>query len=117
MTQVSGIASTPTIATSPSAVAWISGRHAAVATIGHDGRVRTCEIDRGWWTQGRFVNRVARTIGACNRVEIIGPRSARLALERAFVVEFRRPDDLIDVETSGVVDLDELVARVRKLGS
>jgi hypothetical protein len=115
MTQLPEVASTPTVATSPSAVAWINGRHAAVATIGHDGRIRTCEIDRGWWTPGRFVNRVARTIGACNRIEIIGRRSARLALEREVVAEYRRPDHLIDVETSGIVDLDELVARVRKL--
>jgi hypothetical protein len=104
-------------ATAPSAVVWINGRQAAVAAMSHDGRISTCEISRGWWSQAAFLAQVVRQIGDRQRVVILGPSSIRLALEREYVAMFQRPDRLVDVEPAGSVSLEELVERVRTLAA
>ena len=103
--------------TAPSAVAWINGRHAVVAVMSHDGRISTCEIDRGTWPQERFLAHVVSAIGDRERVVILGPSSVRLALEREYVGMFHRPDRLVDVEPAGPVSREDLVARLRTLSA
>jgi hypothetical protein len=101
----------------PSAVAWINGREASVAMMSGDGRISTCQITRGWLPEGAYLAQVVRVIGDRQRVVILGPSSARLALEREYVAMFRRPDRLVDVEPAGPVSSDELVDRLRTLAA
>ncbi len=101
----------------PSAVAWINGREASVAMMSGDGRISMCQITRGWLPEGAYLARVVRVIGDRQRVVILGPRSARLALEREYVAMFRRPDRLVDVELAGPVSSEELVDRLRTLAA
>jgi hypothetical protein len=75
----------------PSAVVWINGRHAFAALMSHDGRVSTCEITRGWFTETAYLAQVVHVIGDRQRVVILGPSSARLALEREYAAIFRQP--------------------------
>ena len=101
----------------PSAVAWINGRQASVAMMSGDGRISTCEITRGWLPEGAYLAQVVRVIGDRQRVVILGPSSARLALEREYVAMFLRPDRLVDVEPAGPVSSEELVDRLRTLSA
>lgn len=100
-----------------SAVAWINGRQASVAIMSADGRISTCEITRGWLTEAAYLAQVVRVIGDRQRVVILGPSSARLALEREYVAMFRRPDRLVDVEPAGPISSQELVDRLRALAA
>ena len=99
----------------PSAVVWINGRQAIVATMSRDRRISTCEITRGSLTATAYLAQVVRVIGDRERVVILGPSSVRLALEREYVAEFHRPDRLVDVEPAGPMSADELVERLRTL--
>ncbi|HEY3162767.1 MAG TPA: hypothetical protein VGJ71_00315 [Candidatus Limnocylindrales bacterium] len=101
----------------PSAVVWINRRQAVVAAISHDGRLRTCEITRGWLPEAGYLATVIRVIGDPQRVMILGPGSVRLALERAYVACQRHPDRLVDVEPAGATSADDLVGRVRALAA
>jgi len=101
----------------PSAVVWINGRQAFVALMGHDGRISTCEISRGWSTLASYVAQVVRVIGDRERVVILGPTSARLALERDYVAMYRRPDRLVDVEPAGALSPEDVVDRLRTLAA
>ena len=100
-----------------SAVVWISEYEAVVAALRDDGRVSTCEIGRGALPEPTFLAQVIRVIGDRTRVVILGPSSARLALEREYVALFQRPDQLVDVEPAGPVSIEELVDRVRTLAA
>ena len=101
----------------PSAVAWINGRQPSVAMMSGDGRISTCEITRGWLPEAAYLAQVVRVIGDRLRVVILGPSSARLALEREYVAMFRRPDRLVGVEPAGPVSSQELVDRLRTLAA
>lgn len=101
----------------PSAVAWINRRQAIVATMGSDGRISTCEINRGLEPELPYLALVVRAIGDRQRVVILGPSSIRLALEREYVAIYRRPDRLVDVEPAGALHAEELVGRLRALAS
>ena len=96
----------------PSAAVWINRHRAMVAMMGHDGRISTCEISRGWLPQTQYLAQVVRVIGDRPRVLILGPSSVRLALEREYVALFQRPDRLVDVEPAGPVDAETLVDRL-----
>lgn len=100
-----------------SAVVWINGRQAIVATMSGDGRISTCEIHRGLEPEPSFLALVVRAIGDRARVMILGPSSARLALEREYVAIFQRPERLVDVEPAGVIDTEKLVDRLRALAA
>lgn len=104
-------------AVAPSAVVWINGCQALVTTVGHDGRVSTCEISRGWLPERSFLAQVVRVIGDRRRVLILGPNSIRLALESEYVATFRRPDRLVYVEPAGTMDAEELVDLLRTLSA
>jgi len=99
----------------PSAVVWINGRQAVVATMNADGHISTYDVNRGLESEPAYLALVVRAIGDCARVVILGPSSARLALEREYVAIFRRPDRLLDVEPAGAIDLESLVDRLRAL--
>jgi hypothetical protein len=99
----------------PSAVVWINGQEAIVVAMDHEGRLSTCEVYRGTSPELGYLAQVVRIIGDRERVVILGPSSARLALEREYVAIYKRPDRLVDVEPSERVTIDDLVARVRTL--
>jgi hypothetical protein len=99
----------------PSAVVWINGRQAIVATMSYDGRISTCDISRGWLSQPSYLARVVRVIGDRQRVLILGPSPIRLALERAYVAMFKRPERLVDVEPADAIDAEAVVDRLRTL--
>ncbi len=101
----------------PSAVVWINGRRANVVAMNSDGRISTCDISRGRLPEGSYLAQVVRAIGDRQRVVILGPGFARLALEREYVAMFRRPDRLVDVEPAGPVSSEELVDRLRTLAT
>jgi hypothetical protein len=102
---------------SPSAVAWINGHEAIVARLGSDGRESTSEISRGSLPERSFLALVVRAIGDRQRLLILGPSSARLALEREYASIFRGPGRLVDVEASGPVEVNGLAERLRTLAS
>ena len=101
----------------PSAVVWINGRQAFVALMSHDGRISTCEISRGWFTQSAYLAQVVHLIGDRQRLVILGPSSTRLALERDYVAMFHRPDRLVDVERADTLSPEEVIDRLRTLAA
>ena len=101
----------------PSAVVWVNGRQAIVATIDRDGQICTCEMHRSLEEEPSYLARIVHVIGDRDRVLILGPSSARLALEREYVTIFQRPDRLLDVEPAGAIDAESLIARLRTLAS
>jgi hypothetical protein len=109
-------AGTPAIAAVPaSAVAWINGRRAMVVTMGEEGRISTCSVDRGLEPEASFLALVARAIGDRDRVVILGPTSHRLKLEREYVARHPRAGRLVDVELSGPLSEAALIDRSREL--
>jgi hypothetical protein len=96
----------------PSAVAWITSRRALVARIDHEGHVSTCRIERGRDPEPSYLAIVARAIGEQDRVAILGPSAARLALEREYVAIYHRPERLIDVERPVRPEEADLVDRL-----
>jgi hypothetical protein len=113
-------ATRPTIATRPSAVAWIDDRHAYVATNAASGDLLFTEIrPRSDVAEhdATYLARVVDAIGDRERIAILGPDEQRLALEREYVLIFRRPDRLIDVEPSSLADRIEIAERLRALAS
>jgi hypothetical protein len=106
--------SAPAIAT-PSAVVWLDGRQADVASMSADGNISTCEVTRGSMDQAAYLAQVVRAIGDRRRVMILGPSSVRLALEREYVAIFQRPDRLVDVEPAGPASSKALTDRLRTL--
>lgn len=101
----------------PSAVVWIDDRRAIVAAMAPEGNVSTCEVERGPLAEIDYLAQIVRVIDDRERVVILGPGPARLALEREYVAIYRRPDRLVDVEPAGTLDRDELIARLRTLAS
>jgi len=100
-----------------SAVVWINGRQAIVATMGGDRQVFTCEINRGLSPEPAYLALVVRAVGDRQRVVILGPSSARLALEREYVSIYHRPDRIVDVEPAGALNTEDLVERLRALAA
>jgi hypothetical protein len=105
------------VAPRPSAAVWINSRSAIIALMGDDGQVSTCEIDRGVEPEQSFLAIVVRAIGDRERVLIIGPGAARLALEREYVSIYQRPDRLVDVEPGDALDRVDLVRRLCELAA
>jgi hypothetical protein len=104
----------------PSAVAWIDDDHALVATILASGTVLVEEIEPRPGLAGpdtTYLARVVDAVGDRERIAILGPGAGRLALEREYVLIYRTPDRLIDVEPSKAATRAELVNRVRLLSS
>lgn len=98
-----------------SAAACIDGRQARVARTDVHGTIWTCLINRGNALESAYLAAVVDAIGDRERVLILGRDPEALALERAYVAIYRRPDRLVDVEPAGPVGERELVERVREL--
>lgn len=101
----------------PSAVVWINGRGAVIATMESDSSITTCTIDRGLEPEVSYLRLVVHAVGDRERVVILGPSSVRLALEREYTSIYQRPDRLVDVEPAGLVDAAGLVDRLRELAA
>jgi len=110
-------ASPPVTGTRPSAVVWIDDRHAYVATNATSGDVMFSEVRPRDGDERTYLTRVVDTIGDRERIAILGPDTSRLALEREYVLIFRRPDRLIDVEPSSLADRIEIAERLRLLAA
>jgi len=109
-----------TIAARPSAVAWIDSRHAYVATNATSGDLLFTEIVPRWGVADKdetYLARVVDAIGDRERIAILGPDTQRLALEREYVLIFRRPERLVDVEPSSFADRIEIAERLRALAA
>ena len=117
MTSMQALDPAASAAAAPSAVVWINGRQAFAALMSHDGHISTCEITRGCLTRPSYLAQVVRVIGDRQRVVILGPSSARLALEREYVAIFRRPDRLVDVERADALSREEIIERLRTLAA
>jgi hypothetical protein len=96
------------------AVAWIDEHHAIIATSGQGG-ISTCTIKRGSEPESAYHELVIRAIGDRQRVVIMGPSFDRIALERAYVAMYQRPDRLVDVEPSEPIGEAALIERLRQL--
>ena len=101
----------------PSAVVWINGRGAVLATMETDRSITTCTIDRGVEPELSYLRLVVHAVGDRERVVILGPSSVRLALEREYTSIYQRPDRLVDVEPAAMVDAAGLVDRLRELAA
>jgi hypothetical protein len=74
-----------------SAVVWLNGRQAMVATMSGDGRLSTCEFERGWLPESAYLAQLVRVIGDRERVVILGhSASARTKWEHGVAAD--RPD-------------------------
>jgi len=104
-------------ATRPSAVVWVTDRHAIVAVTGGNGVISTAEIDRGFNTEPTYLAEVVHAIGDQDRVMIMGSSNARIALEREYVSIEHRPDRLVAVGSLGEIDGPNLVARLQHLAA
>ena len=82
-----------------------------------DREIATCEIQRGALAESSYLETVIHVIGDRRRVMILGPDAARLALERAYVAIFHRPDRLVDVEPADTVRLEDLIDLARTLAA
>jgi hypothetical protein len=97
------------------AVVWLNSREAVIARSVAD-RESVLSIERGpVEAQSSYVNRIVHELGDRERVVILGPGIARLELERAYTTMFQRPDRLVDVEPSGPMSAQGLLARLRRL--
>jgi hypothetical protein len=79
------------------AIVWITRHCAAVAASLPGGEFTTAEIERRDDPEPRFLAHVVEAIGEHDRVMILGPSAARLALEREYVAISHRPDRLVPV--------------------
>lgn len=112
-------ATRPSTETRPSAVVWIDDGHAYVATNAANGDLLFSEVRPypGADHDETYLARIVDAIGDRERVAILGPDTQRLALEREYVLIFRRPERLIDVEPSAEADRIEIAERLRMLAS
>lgn len=113
-------AATPRTVT-PSAVAWIDAQSATLALMRDDGRVSTCEVERGrapGMSDRAYLGVVCRAIGDRGRVLILGPDPLHTtALERAYLTLYRRNGRRIEVARAGRMNLADVVDRVRSLAA
>jgi hypothetical protein len=97
------------------AVVWLNHRDAVVARS-VAGRETVVSIERGpIEAEPTFLNRILHEIGDRDRIVILGPGEARLELERSYTSLYRRPERLVDVELSGPLWAEDLLARAREL--
>jgi hypothetical protein len=102
------------------AVVWLNLREAVIARTAADRDRAIGEsvlsIERGpIEPQASYLSRVVHELGDRERVVILGPGIARLELERSYSSIYQRPDRLVDVEPSGPVLPQDLLARLNGL--
>lgn len=97
----------------PSAVVWINRREAVVAATRPDGGVALEQVSAaGAETLHGYLARVVDVIGERERLMILGPGSARTALEREYATTYEGPERLIDVEPADRRQRDHVVERL-----
>jgi hypothetical protein len=101
----------------PSVVVLVDNRRAIVAARDQTGRISTSEIGRTWRSESAFLAQVISRVGDSGRVVVLGPSSARLALEREYVAISHRPDRLVDLESGVPTSAEELVDRLYALAA
>jgi hypothetical protein len=101
----------------PSAVVWVTASRALVACLSAAGHLSTCRIERGREPVVSYMALVARAIGDRERVAILGPNAARLALEREYVAIYHRPERLIDVGRPARLEEAALVDRLYEVST
>lgn len=107
-----------TIAHPSGAVTWIDSSRAIIARTGTSGGISVKVVRPDPELADKvipFLARVVDEIGDRDRVLIMGPDAMRVELEREYVTIFRRPDRLVDVETTGPTEQSELVKRLEVL--
>ena len=97
------------------AVTWIDRDRALVARDRPDGGIAISAVDRDRAERTVYLGRVACEIGDRDRLVIMGPGPLRTELEREYVVTYRRPDRLLDVEPAAEMTEAELVRRLDEL--
>ena len=97
------------------AVTWIDRDRALVARERSDGGIAISAVDRERADRTAYLGRVAREIGDRDRLVIMGPGPLRTELEREYVVTYRRPDRLVDVEPAAEMTEAELIRRLDEL--
>ena len=104
---------------SPTAVVWISGRHAVVAVADrHDNcGITSTTVEREMESEADFVTRIVSAVGDSERLMVLGPASRRLAVQRAYVAISHRPDRLVELEKTGPINPTEVAERLRALGA
>jgi hypothetical protein len=108
----------PTLAHASGAVTWIDSSRAVIARTGTGGGVSVKVVRPDPELADEkipFLIRVVDEIGDRERVVIMGPDAMRVELEREYVTIFKRPDRLLDVESSGPTEQAELVRRLQAL--
>jgi stalled ribosome rescue protein Dom34 len=107
------VSATAARALKSNAVVWLDRRAARVARRGASGDPVVHEIRRGTDGEAQFLVDVIREIGDRERIVVLGPGVSRLALERAYVSLYQRPDRLVDVESTSGGTAAELSERLR----
>ena len=97
------------------AVTWIDRDRALVARDRPDGGIAISAVDRDRAERTVYLGRVACEIGDRDRLVIMGPGQLRTELEREYVVTYRRPDRLLDVEPAAEMTEAELIRRLDEL--
>lgn len=97
------------------AVTWIDRDRALVARDRPDGGIAISAVDRDRAERTVYLGRVACEIGDRDRLVIMGPGPLRTELEREYVVTYRRPDRLLDVEPAAEMTEAELIRRLDEL--
>jgi len=96
----------------PSAIVWLDSRRALVARMA-EGHPVVTQVDRYVEPEADFLLRIIHEAAECDRLVVLGPEPARLALEREYVALYRRPDRLIDAGPELAPDRAELADRLR----
>lgn len=96
------------------AITWIDRTSAIVAHTRPAGAIDVARIRADDPAMsGPFLAAVARRIGDCDRVLILGPDVMRTELEREYVTITHRPDRLVDVEPEGPMTEEQLIERLK----
>ena len=101
----------------PSAIVWIDGRHAIVASTASDGGIATECVDRGTASETEYLAHIVHEIGDRPTVSIVGPSSVRLALEREFVAINHRPERLVGIPLAARNTEAQILTRMRRLAA
>jgi hypothetical protein len=98
----------------PAAVVWLDMAHAFVARS-RDGHPAVTEVHRAFDLEPAYLLRVLHAAADCERLVVMGPDAARVALEREYVSIYRRPDRLIDAGQVSAPREVDLVDHLRML--
>lgn len=96
------------------AVVWLDRHHALVARA-RAGHAAITEVDRDKDPEAVYMHRILHEAADCDRLVVMGSDAARIAFEREYVAQYRRPDRLIDVGRLDTPRESDLVDQLRVL--